>query len=386
MQVIGLAVVAAVVWGAVPVLAQPVVAWEVPAEPGIRQELWAKGLEHPWGIAFLPDGRALVTERPGRMRIVGKDGRVGPPLSGVPVVAAVGQGGLLDVSLHPDFARNGLVYFTHSVGTREANMTALSRGKLSGNMLTEVKELLRNPVAKRGGAHFGARLQWLPDGTLLVSVGDGGNPNVQLDGKPIRNQAQNPGTWFGKVLRVTAEGAAVKDNPGVLDAASGWDRRVWSMGHRNIQGLARDPATGAIWATEHGSQGGDELNLLAAGGNHGWPVATHSIEYSGEPITAERSRRGMRDPVSLWTPSIAPSGLALYRGQALAGLDGAVLAGGLRSQDVRVVRLSADGKAVRETRIEMAARVREVKQGPDGLVYVLTDEADGKIVRLRPAR
>ncbi len=370
---------------AMPALAQPVVPWEVPAEPGVAREIWASGLEHPWGIAFLPDGRALVTERPGRMRILGKDGRAGPPLNGVPPVAAVGQGGLLDVSLHPDFARNGLVYFTHSVGTADANMTALSRGKLSGNMLTEVKELVRNPTPKRGGAHFGSRLLWLPDGTLLLSVGDGGNPSVKLDGKPIRTQAQNPAAFFGKVLRVTQEGAPVKDNPGVVNPASGWDRRVWSIGHRNIQGLARDPATGVVWATEHGPRGGDELNQLASGGNHGWPVVTHSVEYSGEPITSERSRPGMRDPVSLWTPSIAPSGLAVYRGRALPALDGALLAGGLMSQDVRVVRLGANGKPSRQTRIEIGARVRQVQQGPDGLVYVLTDEPEGKIIRLRPA-
>lgn len=366
--------------------APPIMPFEVPAEPGVARSDWATGLEHPWSIAFLPDGRALVTERPGRLRIVTKDGRVGPPVAGVPKVAAVGQGGLLDVALHPDFARNGLVYLTHSVGDSSANMTALSRGKLSGNMLTDVRELMRNPTPKRGGAHFGSRLQWLPDGTLLMSVGDGGNPNVQLDGKPIRLQAQNPKAWFGSVLRVTADGAPVKNNPGVLNPKLGWDARMWSIGHRNIQGLARDPQTGIIWATEHGPRGGDELNRLVAGANYGWPTVTYGFNYDGTTITDERSRTGMRDPVSVWTPSIAASGLAVYRGNVFRDWQGAVLAGGLTSNDVRVVRLRADGRPARETRVEIDARVRDVRVGPDGLVYVLTDEEQGRVVRLSAAR
>jgi glucose/arabinose dehydrogenase len=365
--------------------APPIVPFEVPAEPGIAREVWARGLEQPWGLAFLPDGRALVTEKAGRLRILGKDGRVGPPVAGVPRVAEIGQGGLLDVTIHPDFARNGLVYLSHAVGTADANMTAVSRGRLSGNMLTEVRELFRNPTPKTGGQHFGSRFLWLPDGTLLVTVGDGGNPNVKLNGRNIRDQAQNPGAWFGKVLRVTAEGAAVRNNPALLNPRAGWDRRVWSMGHRNIQGLARDPATGAIFASEHGARGGDELNRLAAGRNYGWPLVTYSIEYSGQPITDERSRPGMVDPVSVWTPSIAASGLAVYRGRALPALDGALLAGGLLSEDVRVVRLNAAGRPARETRVVIGARVRDVRVGPDGLVYVLTDEAEGRILRLRPA-
>lgn len=364
----------------------PIVPFEVPAEPGVAKADWATGLEHPWGIAFLPDGRALVTERPGRMRLISKEGRVGPPLAGVPQVAATGQGGLLDVALHPDFARNGLVYFTHSVGDSNANMVALSRARLSGNMLSDVRELMRNPTAKRGGAHFGSRLQWLPDGTLLMSVGDGGNPNVQLDGKPIRLQAQNPKSWFGSVLRVTADGAPVKNNPGVLNPKLGWDPRLWSMGHRNIQGLARDPQTGTVWATEHGARGGDELNRLAAGGNFGWPTVTYSLNYDGSVITEERSRPGMRDPVSVWTPSIAASGLAVYRGNQFRDWQGALLAGGLSSNDVRIIRLRADGRPARETRVEIGARVRDVRVGPDGLVYVLTDDEQGRVVRLSAAR
>lgn len=361
----------------------PVVPWEVPAEPGVRVETWAEGLEHPFGIAFLPDGRALVTERPGRLRILGRDGRVGPPVAGVPDVGAFGQGGLLDVAVHPEFAGNGLVYLSHSSGTEKANHTALTRAKLSGNMLSEQQELLRNPTAKQDGQHFGSRLLWLPDNLLLMSVGDGGNPPVALDGENIRNQAQNPRAWFGKTLRITADGEAAPDNPGAKDPKLGWDARLWTMGHRNIQGLARDPATGTIWSSEHGARGGDELNRMVAGGNYGWPLVTYSVEYSGQPISSERTREGLRDPVSVWTPSIAASGLAVYRGKALPTLEGAILAGGLASGDVRVIRLAADGTPASETRITIGARVRDVRTGPDGLVYILTDEAEGRILRLR---
>ncbi len=376
-----LSLLAAPVLAAPALAAPPVVPFEVPAEPGLRVETVADGLEHPWALAFLPDGRMLVSERPGRLRFVARDGRLSAPIAGLPAVAAVGQGGLLDVALAPDFARTGLVYFTHAVGTDTANRTALSRGRLVGSRLQGVTELARNPVAKTGGAHFGSRLLFLPDGTLLMSVGDGGNPNIRLNGANIRDQAQNPRAWFGKVLRLTADGRPAPGNPG-----RGWDAHVWTMGHRNIQGLARDPRTGAIFATEHGAQGGDELNRLRAGGNFGWPLVTYSREYSGRPITAERSRPGMVDPVSVWTPSIAASGLAVYRGTAIPALDGALLAGGLMSQDVRVIRLGADGRPARETRIEVGARVRDVRVGPDGLVYLLTDEEEGRLLRLRPAR
>lgn len=383
----GLAVVAVpacAVAPAAPGASPPVVAFEVPAETGLSQEVWATGLNKPWGIAWLPDGRALVSEKPGTLRLLGKDGKVGAPLTGVPTVAAIGQGGLLDVAVHPDFARNGFVYLTHSVGDAKANQTALSRGRLEGNALVGVTELFRNPDSKNAGAHFGSRLLWLPDGTLLMSVGDGGNVNVKLEDRPIRLNAQDPKRYFGKVLRVTADGAPAPGNPGLGAEKGKWDPRVFSMGHRNIQGLARDSGTGVIWATEHGARGGDELNQLVSGGNHGWPIVTYSLEYSGEPITDERSRAGFRDPVSVWVPSIAPSGLAVYRGSAIPALEGALLAGGLMSQDVRVIRLGANG-APAETRLQIGARVRDVAVGPDGLIYVLTDEESGRIIRLKPA-
>lgn len=378
---------AALLLAPVPALAEPpVIAFEVPEER-VRIETVARGLAHPWALAFLPDGRMLVTERPGRMRIIAADGTVGAPLAGLPQVAALGQGGLMDVVLHPDFRRNGLVYFTYAVGTQEANATALGRARLAGNRLTEVRELARNPITKVGGQHFGSRLEWMPDGTLLMAVGDGGNPNPRnmIDGRNIRDQAQNPRTWFGAVLRLTADGQPAAGNPGAGNARRGWDPRVWTIGHRNIQGLVRDPKTGTVWATEHGAKGGDELNRLRAGANYGWPVVTHSVEYWDAVISNERSRPGMVDPVSVWTPSIAASGLAIYRGTAFRGWDGSLLAGGLMSEDVRRVRLDAQGNHAGETRIRIGARVRDVRVGPDGLVYVLTDEPEGRLLRLRPA-
>jgi glucose/arabinose dehydrogenase len=360
--------------------APPVVPWEVPDEPGLVRTEVATGLDHPWGLAFLPDGRLLVTERPGRLRIVGRDGRLSPPVAGVPAVAAVGQGGLLDVAIAADFATSGTIFLSHSVGDAKANRTAVSRARLVDGRLVDVVEILRNPVAKTGGAHFGSRLLVLPDGTLLVSVGDGGNPNIKLAGKNIRDQAQNPQAWFGKILRVTADGAPAPGNPG-----GNWDPRLWTIGHRNIQGLARDPKTGAVFATEHGAQGGDEVNRIEKGRNHGWPLVSFSREYSGQEITRERSRPGFADPLSVWVPSIAPSGLAVYRGSAIPALDGALLAGGLMSSDVRIIRIGADGRAVRETRVAIDERVRDVRVGPDGLVYLLTDEEEGRIIRLAPA-
>ena len=364
------------------VKAPPVVAWEVPAEPGLKVADWAAGLENPWGLAFLPDGRALVTERPGRMRLVDREGRVGPPLAGLPPVFASGQGGLLDVAIHPDFARNGLVYFTYASGDARANGTALGVGRLTGNGLVDVQQLLLNPSKKEGNQHFGSRLLFLPDGTLLMTVGDGGNPPLKFDGVLQREQAQNGRTWFGKVLRVTDKGAPARDNPGVLNPGLGWDARLYTIGHRNMQGLARDAATGAIWLTEHGAKGGDELNRLQAGANYGWPLVTWGVHYDGSVISKDTSRPGLADPVSVWKPSIAPSGLAVYRSRTLPALQGAILAGGLASNDVRVIRLNAAGAAASERRIAIGARVRDVRVGPDGLIYVLTDEPQGRILRL----
>lgn len=369
---------------AAPVNPPPIVPYEVPAEPGLAAEPWASGLDHPWAIGWLPDGRALVSERPGRLRLIARDGSVGPAIAGVPKVLALGQGGLLDLALHPDFARNQLVYFSYLAGSADANRLVLGRARLAEDRLADVRELRHNPVAKPGGQNLGGRLLWLPDGTLLMSVGDGGNA-VRLDGALIREKSQDPRSWFGKLLRLTAEGRAAAGNPGQAAERGQWSDVLWTLGNRNIQGLARDSETGAIWATEHGARGGDELNRIRAGGNYGWPAVTYSREYSGGEITSLRHRPDVTPPVSVWTPSIAPSGLAVYRARAIPALAGAILAGGLQSADVRVIRLAADGRPASERRVRIGARVRDVRVGPDGLVYVLTDAADGRILRLRPS-
>ena len=341
------------------------------------------GLEHPWSMAWLPNGDMLITERPGRLRRV-SNGVLDPtPIAGVPDVLALRQGGLLDIALHPQFEDNGLIYLAYAEGTQQANRTQVARARLEGNTLSDWTVIFANNRDKSDGQHFGSRLLWLPDGTLLVAIGDGGNPPVQLDGDLIRNQAQNRQTLLGSVVRLTDTGEAPSDNPFVGEANA--NPLVWSYGHRNIQGLALDPETNQVWSTEHGSRGGDELNRLQPGENYGWPVVTYSEEYSGGPISREQSRPGMIDPLTYWTPAIAPSGLAVYRGNRYPQWQGQLFAGGLVSQDVRRIELDASGNVVNETSIAIGQRVRDVRQGPDGFLYVLTDAPNGRLVRLQPA-
>lgn len=341
------------------------------------------GLEHPWSMVWLPDGDMLITERPGRLRRV-SNGTLDPtPIAGVPEVLAFRQGGLLDITLHPEFEDNGFIYFAYADGTQQANRTQVARARLEGNTLTDWTVIFANNRDKSDGQHFGSRLLWLPDGTLLVALGDGGNPPLQLDGELIRNQAQNRKTLLGSVVRITDEGDAPADNPFVNDADS--NPLLWSYGHRNIQGLALDPETNQVWSTEHGSRGGDELNRLEPGKNFGWPVVTYSEEYSGGPVSTERSRPDMVDPLTYWTPSIAPSGLAVYRGDRYPQWQGHLFAGGLVSQDVRRIEVDTNGAVVDQVSIPIGQRVRDVRQGPDGFLYVLTDDPNGRLVRLEPA-
>lgn len=342
-----------------------------------------EGLEHPWSMVWLPDGDMLITERPGRLRRV-SNGVLDPnPLDGLPEVLALRQGGLLDITLHPQFEANQLLYFAYADGTQQANRTQVARARLEGNTLVDWTVIFVNNRDKAGGQHFGSRLLWLPDGTLLVAVGDGGNPPVELDGELIRNQAQNRETLLGSVVRLTEAGEAPSDNPFVGDPEA--NPLIWSYGHRNIQGLALDPATNQVWATEHGSRGGDELNQLAPGQNFGWPVVTYSEEYSGGPISSEQSRTGMVDPLTYWTPAIAPSGLAVYRGDRYPQWQGQIFAGGLVSQDVKRIEVDSNGTVLSETSIPIGQRVRDVRQGADGFLYVLTDAPNGRLIRLEPA-
>jgi aldose sugar dehydrogenase len=348
--------------------------------PTPRQTTLIEGLERPWSMTWLPDGAMLITEKPGRLRLV-RNGQLEPEaIAGVPEVLTEGQAGLMEVSLHPQFAENRQIYLTYSHGTIDANRTRLARATFDGQSLQNVQVIFEVSQAKTGGQHFGSRIVWLPDGTMLLAFGDGGNPPLELDGDLIRKQAQNLQSRLGKIVRLNDDGSIPKDNPFIGKANV--DPAIWSYGHRNIQGLTYDANTSRVWSTEHGSRGGDELNVGQAGQNYGWPIVTYSREYSGGEITSERSRPGMIDPKTYWTPSIAPSGLAVYSGDRVPAWQGNLFAGGLVSQDVRRIEVDAAGNVLNQQEIEIGQRVRDVRQGPDGWLYVLTDESDGRLIRL----
>ena len=343
-----------------------------------------EGLDRPWGIAWLPNGDMLITERPGRL-LLARSGSLEPSsISGIPNdIFNENQGGLLDIALHPQFEENRLVYFTYSHGTNSANRTRVARAAFNGSALSEWEVVFEVSQTKKRGQHFGSRLAWLPDTTLLVSIGDGGNPPLSMEGELIRQQAQNIDSHLGKVIRIHDDGSVPSDNP-FVDATDA-EPEVWSYGHRNIQGLAFDSTRNQVWATEHGSRGGDEVNQVVGGENYGWPVATFSREYSGGLISPEQSLPGMVDPALVWTPSIAPSGLVIYSGDRFPELQGNLLAGGLVSADVRRIELDDSDNVINEESIPVGQRVRAVTQGPDGFVYVLTDEDNGQLIRLEPA-
>ncbi|BAZ08330.1 glucose dehydrogenase-B [Calothrix sp. NIES-4071] len=353
------------------------------AKQNIKQSVVVEGLERPWSIAWLPDGAMLITERPGRLRVV-RNGVLEPtPVTGLPEVFAVNQGGLMDVSVHPRFAENGFIYLTYSHGTNDANRTRMARAVFDGKSLKDVKVVFEVNKAKSGGQHFGSRITWLPDNTMLLAIGDGGNPPLQLEGELIRKQAQNRNSHLGKILRLNDDGSIPKDNPFVNTGNA--NPAVWSYGHRNIQGLTFDAGNKRVWSTEHGARGGDELNLVEAGKNYGWPIVTYSREYSGGEITKERSRPGMVDPKTYWTPSPAPSGLAFYSNNRVPDWQGDLFSGELIGQGVRHIELDAKGNVTNQNVIDIGQRVRDVRTGPDGLLYVLTDEQDGRLIRLEPA-
>lgn len=344
-----------------------------PSEHGsVQVSTVATGLEHPWGLAFLPDGRMLVTERPGRLRLVAADGTLSAPLSGVPEVWARGQGGLLDVALDPGFAGNGLVYLSYAEPGEGGAGTAVARGKLVGEALEGVKVILRQSPKLEAGQHFGSRLVFDRDGLLYVTTGDRGNWD--------HPQALDKGQ--GKIFRIQADGGIPADNPFV--DREGADPAIWSYGHRNVQGAALHPGTGKLWQTEHGARGGDELNIPEPGKNYGWPVITLGVNYSGAPIgSGKKEMPGMEQPIHQWTPSIAPSGLAFYTHERFPAWQGNLFVGALAFQ--RVVRLELEGdKVVAEEPllVDLGERIRDVRQGPDGYLYLLTDDAKGRILRV----
>ncbi len=335
-----------------------------------------EGLERPWSLAFLPDGRMLVTERAGGLRIVGKDGKLDPqPVSGVPRAAAVGQGGLLDVALHPRFAENSLVYLSYAARGEGGFGTEVMRGKLIVNRLENVQVIFRMQPKSGGGRHFGSRLVFDREGYLYVTLGDRGE----------QDRAQKPDDHAGSVIRLHDDGRVPRDNP--FAGKPGWKPEKYTLGNRNMQGAALHPESGLLWTHEHGPQGGDEINVIRAGVNYGWPVITYGVNYGiGTRIGEGTHKSGMAQPVHYWVPSIAPSGMAFYTGHKFPAWRGDLFVGALRDQ--MLVRLKFDGeKVVREERMLKNAmgRIRDVRNGPDGHLYLLTDESNGVLARLEPA-
>ncbi|MCA0359636.1 MAG: PQQ-dependent sugar dehydrogenase [Armatimonadetes bacterium] len=349
-----------------------------------KSTILTQELQTPWGMTWLPDGRILITEKGGGLAIWNNGTLTRDAIIGGPVPAVVGQGGLMDVSIHPRFKENNWVYFTLATGDRNANHTAVARGVLRGTQITDLKIIFQTKQAKGGGQHFGSRILWLKDGTFLVSIGDGGNPPASTEGKLNRWWAQELNSHLGKVLRLDENGKAPKDNPFVK--TTGAFPEVWSLGHRNIQGMALDPASGRIFANEHGAQGGDELNRIEASKNYGWPKVSYSQEYGTQTwVSPDRSLAGLVDPMVVWTPCPAPSGLVFYTGDKFAAWKGDLFSGGLAGNDIRRVDLDANGRVVGQTRLPMPGRIRDVRQGPDGFLYAITDERSGKLIRIEPA-
>ena len=355
-------------------MAAAVDARTVETETGaVNVEAVATGLDSPWGLAFLPDGRMLVTERPGRLRIVAADGTISAPVSGLPRIEAPGQGGLLDVALDPAFAETGLIYLSFVEPGEGGVSTAVARGRLEDAALRDVEVIFRQVPKLPGRHHFGSRLAFAPDGTLFVTLGE-------------RNEfepAQDNTNHLGTIVRINPNGSVPADNPfiGRSDALP----EIWSYGHRNVQGAAIHPDTGTLWTHEFGPRGGDELNIPEAGKNYGWPLVSWGRHYWGGGIPDPPSRPDLAQSIYHWTPVISPSGMTFYTGEMFPEWQGNLLIGGLTSQGV--VRLTLDGERVTgEERIDMGARIRNVRQGPDGAVYLLVDARDGAILRLTPAR
>ncbi|MEM7062157.1 MAG: PQQ-dependent sugar dehydrogenase [Cyanobacteria bacterium P01_B01_bin.77] len=340
----------------------------------------ASQLDHPWSMAWLPDDSLLITERRGRLKHW-QEGQL-TLIDGVPPVFAQGQGGLMDVTVHPQFEANRLVYFTYAAGTPDANQTQVARARFDGGSLSNWEVIFTVSPSKPGTQHFGSRLLWLPDNTLLVAIGDGGNYPLELDGALIRQQAQKTDSYLGKVIRINEDGSIPNDNPAVGQAMSA----IWTYGHRNIQGLAYDATHQTVWATEHGARGGDELNLLEAGQNYGWPLVSHSREYHVDQLVSQsQSQPGMVDPQIVWTPAIAPSGLAIYHGNAFPEWQGDLFAGALVDKAIRRIEINSSGQAQAVDTIAIGQRVRDVRQGPDGKLYALTDEDNGQLLVIEPS-
>lgn len=338
---------------------------------------FASGLVHPWGLTFLPDGRLLVTERPGRMRIVSAEGQLSPPLQNVPQAWASGQGGLLDVIADKGFAQNSTIFFCYAERASGGGRTAVTRARLDdrAGRLDDVKVIFRQEGPLSSGNHYGCRIAQDAEGNLFVTLGDHYSH---------RDEAQNLSNHLGKLIRIAPDGAAPADNPFV--GRDGARPEIWSYGHRNPQGLAINPANGELWEFEHGPRGGDEVNVIGKGRNYGWPVIGFGIDYSGARIHQATSRDGMEQPAKYWVPSISPSGAAFYTGKLFPAWNGSLFAGALSGR--MLLRLTVNGHAVTgEERLlqNLQERIRDVRQGPDGALWLLTDDPAGSILKVTPA-
>jgi len=345
----------------------------------LKVETYAKGLVHPWSLVFLPDGRLLVTERPGRLRLIGKDGQLSPPIGNVPAVWAVTQGGLLDVAIAPDFASSKLVYFSFSEPRDGGgSATSVARAKLAlngaGGQIDGVQVIFRQQPTAFGGIHFGSRLIFAGDGSLYITLGERGH----------RHKAQDLSTHYGKVVRLHPDGSVPPDNPFVGKA--GARPETWSYGHRNVQAAALHPVSGKLWTVEHGARGGDELNIPLAGRNYGWPVITYGRDYSGAKIGEGSAKAGMEQPVYYWDPSIAPSGMTFYTSDLIPEWKGSLLLGALRGQALHRLLLEGDRVVGEEVLLkDLGERIRDVRTGPDGALWLLTDSPQGRVLRVVPA-
>ena len=332
----------------------------------------ASGLDFPWSVAFLPNGDYLVAERSGRLlRIAGSERH---EIAGVPDTYVAGQGGFFDIVLDPSFGDNRLVYLSFADGGKRANRTAVIRGRLEADRIVDSDVILQVEPDKNTAHHYGGRMAFLPDGTLLITTGEG---------FAFRDQAQDINSQFGKTLRIHADGSIPEDNP--YRAKGGPAAKVWTWGHRNPQGLAVDTVNGTVWLHEHGPRGGDEVNRLVAGANYGWPAITYGVDYSGARISPYTEYEGMEQPVTYWDPSIAPSGLTVYRGAAFPDWSGNLFVGALKDRDVRRL-VVVDGKVIEEEVLfaNIGERIRDIRTSPDGFLYILTDSRNGRLLRIRP--
>jgi glucose/arabinose dehydrogenase len=336
----------------------------------------AKNLDHPWSMAFLPDGSVLVTERSGRLRLIKADVLQPQAISGVPAVHTGSQAGLFDIVLHPNFAQNSLVYLTYAAGTKGANGTQVARARFDGSALRDLQVIFKAMPLKDTDNHYGGRMAFLPDGTFALTIGEGFE---------YREKAQDLSSDLGKVVRLNDDGTVPQNNPFI--GQSGARPEIYSWGHRNEQGLVFDAQSGRLWETEHGPRGGDELNLIVAHKNYGWPVITYGMDYSGAYVSPYTQRAGLEQPLIYWTPSIAPSGLAIYRGDKFPAWNGDLFVGALAFKHLRRVHLDTDGNVVSQEQLlnDKQWRIRDVRVSPDGYLYVSTDENDGRVLRLEPA-